>query len=88
VNKSGHQRNVSLMLSVLVATSLDVTLDELHQVTSRMKHTDAVGESGVRCAGINQLRKAELFDSAKTLERLRLDNSPQHVLELVGAEFD
>jgi hypothetical protein len=65
-----------------------MTLDDSHQVTCRVKNSDAVSKPRVCRSGIDQFRESKLFDAAEALKGPTLDNPPEYVLELICAELD
>ncbi len=47
-----------------------------------MEHADAMKKPRMSGTGIDKIRKAELFDTSKPLERARLNDLPKHVFHL------
>jgi hypothetical protein len=76
------------MLLILPPGSANVASNQPHQLPCHMKYTDAMSEPGMCGSHEDELRKAELSDPTKPLERWRLDDAPEHVLELAGIELD
>ena len=88
VHQCRRQRYMLLMIFRLVPIFYKVTFDDLHQVTSCMKHADTVGETRVGSPRINEFRETELLNSTQTLKRASLDNTPNNILELSCAKLD
>ncbi|CAK0777014.1 conserved hypothetical protein [uncultured Gammaproteobacteria bacterium] len=89
VDKCCGQGHLKLVLFDLTAMELDVLSDQRHQPPRSVEYPDAVSETSVGCAGVNQFGKAELSDPAQALERPRSNDLPQDLFELIGGiEFD
>jgi hypothetical protein len=77
-----------LVLTILpCAVNLDLPLDYPHKLPRRVEYANAVGKSGVSCSRKHKFTEAELSYPTEPLEWVCLDNPPERLLELVGAEF-
>ncbi len=72
----------------IVTACLDVALDNSHQVARGVKYADAVREAGVRSTWINKLRKTNLLNPTKPLERPSANELPDDVFELISSELN
>ena len=76
------------MILILVTAGLDMSLDDAHEMTRCIEHTDAVRKSGVSCTWIDKFGKPKLLYAAQALKRLCLDHTPQNLLELASIKLN
>jgi len=63
--------------------------DNFNQLTRSVKNSDAVSETRMRGAGIDQFGKPKLFDAPQSLEFACLYHAPEAKFELLpGLELD
>jgi len=65
-----------------------MSFDYSHKMARCMKDADAVSEPRMTRSWVDQLREAELLNTAQTLKWARLNDPPQDLLELGRAKLD
>jgi hypothetical protein len=88
VNQRCRQGHFLLMISNLSSACPNVALDYSHKRSRCVKNANAMSKSSMRCAGVNELREAELLDPSQPLKWASLNDAPKHMLELIGSKLD